>query len=67
MPKCISFGISYHLSAAIGRGVDSGGLVLRAFLGGDGAGTGTLIDRGRMLAVMIEDWLVASHEGLNWR
>ena len=57
-----SFGISAFLNNELGRGVDSIRLVLRAYLGGDGANKNDLLGRGRCLAVLVETWLTAYHE-----
>ena len=60
-----SFGISEFLNNELGRGVDSIRLVLRAYLGGDGANKNDLLGRGRSLAILVETWLTARHEDRN--
>ena len=54
-----------YASLAKARGLHGNQAVLRAYLGGDWADKGVLLNRGRKLAVLIEAWMSSVHAGIN--
>jgi len=54
-----------YVSLAKVRGLHVNQAILRAYLGGDWADKGVLLNRGRKLAVLIEAWMTSVHAGIN--
>jgi len=61
----VKLGVSRYVSLAKVRGLHGNQAILRAYLGGDWADKGVLLNRGRKLAVLIEAWMTSVHAGIN--
>ena len=57
-----SLKLSAYKAKAVSNGQRTPQSVLRAYLGGDGAPKMILLERGRRMAIMIEAWLLKTHE-----
>ena len=57
-----SLGLTQYKLRSLRRGPCTAQAVLRSYLGGDGADTMQLLERGKRMAIILEAWLVKIHE-----